>query len=651
MHRTPPSRDSKTTARESLTKLLGRKKKKKDPKAVSFDVSSSSSDDQQPTTSQSPVTRSASAAAASQAAAFGDGKHKPVARSPPPSAATTTGTAPPVAMPGSKSDGDGGTAGGKGDGKQPQGGDGKAPPAKPPPPGGDGKAPPAKPPPPKAAGAPPPNPPTGGGTKPRKEDDPKQAREKLLEKPTAKAKVCRLNLDRKVVLVEQTIKVGMSKPSRTSLRLLEKHTNDLTAVMDEFEKAFNDLALIDVPANIDQYEDKLQDFTQRARRTLERAMDASSQIEVEVTEEETRRAARVAKEGRPPTPPPPPPPGSPKGTATQVQPDASNGKTSFRVHKPNDALKPKTLSRDNTPVEFTMWSQRFKAYYTSSRMEILTLNEQQAYFYACIEPQLVNRFEQRVTAATPIFPVDPADSPSLKDSADGSKSTGDDDDDDDDSVTTLKRCMEFLDEEFIQLHPFYNRRLNYYKASRPSGQSTNDWIQDMLRERDECNLPQQSEDEAFVHRILTGINDRSLAKELMKRRDLSVRDLIAEVALWESNNKCLSTTYSNKPGGATANVVSAKKSSGSGKSKATTTQSTQGNKKTTAVAPSTKGEFQCYRCGQRDRDHVCKAKDSTCRKCNKQGHYAGMCKSKLRAKVNAAQAAAAAATTNATVAK
>ena len=649
---TPP-RKAKLSAKKSLTKLLG-KKGRKNQKGEQSDDS-----DRSPTEITSPVTRSATAAGRTPTSAaagdgspftpaFGGGKYNPVERSPPASATTKPPATTPAEMPGSKSDGATVTnpkPGGSGkSGAAGGAGGAKAPPPKPPAPGAGAP----KPPPTAASAA------KAGGTQPTQGGAAAANREAKLEAPTAKAKLARLALERKVRLVEQTITVVLNTPSRSVLKSLEKNRDDLIAALDRLEDAYNDLALADVPGNIDKYENKLTDCSKEAVHSIGRANDTCSRVEQVLTQEELRAAAQVAREGRPPTPPPP---SSPK--VVELKPDATAKPPAYRTHKANDALKPKTLTRDFTPVEFSMWSQRFKAYYTSSHMETLSLNEQQAYFFACLEAQLVKRIERMVNAATPIFPEHDADSGDSKATTDGGTAKATDGKTDGDGTSTvstnvaaLKSCMELLDEVFVHAYPLYNRRLNYLQAKKPSGRSASEWIQDMLRERDECNLTKQSEDEAFVHRILSGLNDQALGKELMKHDTLSVSKLIGEVGRWESNKKSLSQTYQTKPGGSTANV-SVNKSKGSGKSKTpTTTQSTQGNKNKAAVAPSKKSEFQCYRCGQRDKDHVCKAKDSTCRKCQKQGHYAGMCKSKLRAKVNAAQAAAAAeAATNATVAK
>ena len=47
-----------------------------------------------------------------------------------------------------------------------------------------------------------------------------------------------------------------------------------------------------------------------------------------------------------------------------------------RIRKPNDALKPFTLTRDHSPVEFTQWLDQYEAYYTSSKMALATSREQ-----------------------------------------------------------------------------------------------------------------------------------------------------------------------------------------------------------------------------------------------------------------------------------
>ena len=103
------------------------------------------------------------------------------------------------------------------------------------------------------------------------------------------------------------------------------------------------------------------------------------------------------------------------GTASQPASSRSNsvrdGDLSTATHdagprsstKPNEALCPKKLSRDCTPVELNIWVESFKAYYVSGRLELASVGEQQAYFRACIEAPLVARISGRVTPDTPVL--------------------------------------------------------------------------------------------------------------------------------------------------------------------------------------------------------------------------------------------------------
>ena len=539
-----------------------------------------------------------------------------IARTPPPRKSKDAAN---LALSGGKKDGDGGRLG--------------AQPPQPPPTAAPPQAPQA------------PTAPVGAGTAPKPgpvetpEAKFRREREEKLRQPAAMAKLKNLAMDRQADSVENLITVGLNNPSKSTLATLMDGKSDLSLCVNEFEKAISDICLIDVPDKLEEYSKKCDKATRIPKQVFHRANETCALIEKVLDDEETKRATALAREGRSNP--------APVKTVSFVDGGSDPKTLSVRPYKPNDSLKPKILTRDNTPVEFSMWSLRFKAYYTSSHMEILTLNEQQAYFYACIEPQLVSRIERKVTNATPVF-TEFAKPPGTVDKSKDGSSGG--------SVARPKSCMDYLSEEYIQIYPYYNRRLNYQKTSRPQGQSTSDWIQDMLRERDECNFATQTDDEAFVHRILTGLNDQALSKELMKRRELTISQLIAEVGLWESNKKCLQSTYSQKSAGATANVVSVKrannKPTGSGNKQGSS--QAQGKTNTQHNAPvqaGKKSDFQCYRCGQRDKDHNCKARDATCRNCTKVGHYAGMCKSKLRAKVFAAQTKDAEAVTNATVTK
>ena len=74
-----------------------------------------------------------------------------------------------------------------------------------------------------------------------------------------------------------------------------------------------------------------------------------------------------------------------------------------RTCKPNQALKPDELTATSKPTQFTAWLERFRTYYSSSRMRYASNEEQHQYLYACISSELRARIKPKVTGATPIF--------------------------------------------------------------------------------------------------------------------------------------------------------------------------------------------------------------------------------------------------------
>ena len=72
--------------------------------------------------------------------------------------------------------------------------------------------------------------------------------------------------------------------------------------------------------------------------------------------------------------------------------------------KPVMALKPDKLSFDSNLGQVRRWKQRFRAFYASSNLRIISLPDQQAYLIACIDDEVANRIHRLVTETTPLFP-------------------------------------------------------------------------------------------------------------------------------------------------------------------------------------------------------------------------------------------------------
>ena len=260
-------------------------------------------------------------------------------------------------------------------------------------------------------------------------------------------------------------------------------------------------------------------------------------------------------------------------------------------------------------------------------MEKCSLPEQHAYFKACLEAGLIVRMDALIHDDSPIF----------------TQMVASEDDptelvEDEDAPVSL---MAILNQIFLENYPLYNRRHDYHCASQPQGMTASDWISELSKMRDECVLEQMTMDDRFVQRILTSLSDAKLKKELMDIDDPTLDNIVRGVAKWESTKKSLKNPGNSfmkgvkpSPTATQAQVnQSTSKSTQKPKSKQSNASSNTKNKPSTSTPAKGNQPYQCYRCGNRDPAHNCRAKTATCKNCNKQGHYAGMCGSKLRAKV------------------
>jgi len=234
--------------------------------------------------------------------------------------------------------------------------------------------------------------------------------------------------------------------------------------------------------------------------------------------------------------------------------------------RPNDALKPFTLSRDHTPVQLRDWQQKFRDYYSSSKFEHCSVSEQQAYFKSCLDSYLSQRLHQDIQAATPIF-------------GDGS-------------------CTEALDALFKKFYPLFTRRLDFFKSSQAPGQLFSDWTTQLRQLGDEAELDATTVDDLYAMRYLVGGVDNKLLEKLMASKDGTLADLNTIVAKYEVSQQKL--TAMHKAGSSSAAAVH-------------TTCSEKSNQ-------------QCFRCGNFGCNPTsCWAKKSVCRYCSKQGHLDRIC--------------------------
>ena len=265
-------------------------------------------------------------------------------------------------------------------------------------------------------------------------------------------------------------------------------------------------------------------------------------------------------------------------------PPQAGGQPGARV-KVNDSLKPKPLTRDNTPAEFRSWCRKFRAFYTTSGLDKYTIEEQQAYLNVCLDVSLETKIRDKVDRTTPIFGNRGQDS-----------------------------CIQVLEEEFLLKYPVFTRRLEFFKYVQAKNQAFSDFSTKLREKGDEADLGKLTVDELYVFRYICGCSDSKLQERLLKIEKPTLEDLNKEARAYEIAQQAIkSMDGQNK-------VCKAEGGHKGDKRKR--------SKSVTKVSRSfLKGK--CYRCGSSDHVKDCPKKDALqCKNCNRAGHSTHVCLSR-----------------------
>ena len=436
----------------------------------------------------------------------------------------------------------------------------------------------------------------------------KFAREALQEAQSADQPSPTTVVDLQDRLVQ--IRATQSKVSNALTELVIKDDEKWTAAYEEKAAALEE-ARVSITSEILQEIARTEEGLAREfRDQVHRAAQAAAQeaAEAAALQVQAIAAAQAAL------------PVAPVGPVAPVAPVVPH-----RYTRSNEALRPPTLLRDNSPVEFASWVSRFQAYYTSSRMELSNIAEQQAYFRACMDAYLDGRMRDLIAADTPV--------------------NGD-----------VDSCMAFLKAEFVARYPVFLRRLDYFRNKQPTGQDFSDWAASLRRLGEECNLADMDHNDITVMRYITGTTDSALKEKLINAVNPTVENLNAVVTRYEATKASLkamgpSTSYAaaerGRSPGSRGKSPSQSKGKGKGKGKQgkrlppprgrSTSRDREGRPgKGKGKRNDTRGEEvrnrlvrenRCFKCGRdrHDEPEDCRAINATCDKCGASGHYGSVC--------------------------
>lgn len=272
-------------------------------------------------------------------------------------------------------------------------------------------------------------------------------------------------------------------------------------------------------------------------------------------------------------------------------------------YKPNEALRPSLLLRQHTPVELKVWIQKFEAFFVASRLRLAPIQEQQAYFRACVEESLLARFNDRIQANTAVLPNP--------------------------NMPGEENCIQFLKEEFRDQHPLVSRRYNFFKDAQKPGQLFSDWSIGLKKIGDEAELVRCTEDDIYLMRYLTGGYDERLRRRLLRVENPTRILLDREVQKYEAEMNSLKTMAA-PAAAASAAAAETGQSGNAGQAG----QAGGGKKKggrTDSYAEKFKAfdrENRCPKCGEKKGpggQHNCAVGNKECAGCGKRGHLQSVC--------------------------
>ena len=362
------------------------------------------------------------------------------------------------------------------------------------------------------------------------------------------------------------------KPSRVIVDQLNSNLAEVKSAFKRLEACLNQLEELDLD-QFDAYEAKLEENDKRTKQIVSKLVARISEVEHQLSAPGDSSASDA--------------------TSASGAVASNTSAVDVRPAKLWEKLTPKVLVREATPVELTQWIARLEDYYHSTRLERADLREQQAHFKSLIDHYLQSRLSGDIKDDTTVLDDN---SPSNLDK---------------DGKRINKSCLDYLRAQFLVEHPLFSRRLAYFRYQQSSGQAFTAWAAKLDELGDEADLANVNAEVIKTMRYFTGVTDANLKTEFLKTPGKDWKEL-REVALDYEMGKRYNKT-----------IVAQTAATSSGK---------KGARKTTSAHQDQK-KWSCFRCGKvcKEREeqvaHVsqCKAKDKTCKNCNKLGHFAQVC--------------------------
>lgn len=174
--------------------------------------------------------------------------------------------------------------------------------------------------------------------------------------------------------------------------------------------------------------------------------------------------------------------------------DASQGgpRTAASAAKANLALKPTELSLQCPPIQLPRWLQQFESFWRTSNLNVLSIQDQQAYFLQYMDAGLRTQVQSRITRVTPIYGAGHS-------------------------------CVEALKSLFKERYPTFQRRELFFELKHRGGpRELPGYLQQLEELADAADLHDLDRDTLVAYRALSGIADKELRRLCAREENLTL---------------------------------------------------------------------------------------------------------------------------------
>ena len=297
-----------------------------------------------------------------------------------------------------------------------------------------------------------------------------------------------------------------------------------------------------------------------------------------------------------------PPPGAPQHAQQPVAPIADAGAAlvaAFNRPQTVNSLKPKTLKRSFTPVEYDFWKSRVQTYFETGAFDTMTPKNQQQMLFTLVDASIWNQLESLVTDTTPVLP-DPF------------------------QICVLDLITEHI---FLQKYPLFDRRWRLMRHRPHAGQSYTDFCTETFKLSSEAKTEQMTSEDWIIMLIISNIDDKRLVRKLLEQKELTKAQLLLECETHERVVQSTGMITNRKGSNIEANAISSRRPRDPQR-----TGWSRPSWHRTRSSTMRRAQNSCGQCGSsRKHDRAdCPAKSAECRACKKRGHYEAVCRSSGR---------------------